>query len=64
MKRKLHQFWAWMNGFFWLPCSECGQSFGGHEVGNGTKSVPIPGRESEYPAVGQVICPNCSSKED
>lgn len=31
--RTLHQFWAWLRGYFWLPCPTCGRMFGGHEIG-------------------------------
>jgi len=31
MLRKLNQFYAWLFGYFWLPCPLCSQMFGGHE---------------------------------
>ncbi len=29
--RWLHRFWAWLAGYFWLPCNLCHRPFGGHE---------------------------------
>lgn len=31
--RLLHRIWAFVGGYFWLPCPRCGRMFGGHEVG-------------------------------
>lgn len=31
MPRLVHQFYAWLAGYFWLPCPICGEYFGGHE---------------------------------
>lgn len=28
----LHRLYAWMFGYFWLPCPVCGRMFGGHEI--------------------------------
>lgn len=35
-----NRVWAWLCGYFWLPCPECGEMFGGHEIGY-TKSGEI-----------------------
>ena len=29
--RAMHRLWAWLFGYFWLPCPVCGKHFGGHE---------------------------------
>ena len=29
--RLFHRFYAWLFGYFWLPCPRCGTMFGGHE---------------------------------
>ena len=29
--RIFHRFYAWLFGYFWLPCPICGRFFGGHE---------------------------------
>lgn len=34
--RWLHRLYAFVNGYFWLPCPSCGRYFGGHERGGGT----------------------------
>lgn len=31
--RKFNKFYAWLFGYFWLPCPLCGKYFGGHECG-------------------------------
>ncbi len=33
--KHLHKFYAWVFGYFWLPCPQCGCMFGGHQIGNG-----------------------------
>lgn len=30
--RTLHRLYAWLFGYFWLPCPVCGRMFGGHEI--------------------------------
>lgn len=32
--RRLHRLYAWLFGYFWLPCPICGRMFGGHETGD------------------------------
>jgi hypothetical protein len=43
--RTLNRLYAFLWGYFWLPCPKCGQMFGGHE--RGTTGVPTgtPGEE-------------------
>ena len=31
--RWINHFYAWIVGFYWLPCGICGQNYGGHEFG-------------------------------
>lgn len=62
MKNRLwNKFYAWVAGYFWLPCPVCGRSFGGHEWKD------IPGHQNSVPtklfrrgshATG--ICPDCT----
>ncbi len=33
--RILNRAYAFINGYFWLPCPICGEMFGGHEVNGG-----------------------------
>lgn len=32
--RFIAQFWAFLNGYFWLPCPICNEPFAGFECGN------------------------------
>lgn len=41
--------WAWMLGYFWIPCKVCGRPFGGQETG----WIALP---SEKPGVQWSIC--------
>lgn len=31
--RTLNRIYAFLFGYFWLPCPICGKNFGGHELG-------------------------------
>lgn len=37
--RWVHRLYAWVCGFYWLPCPLCGQHFGGHEWHDGDSLV-------------------------
>ncbi len=39
--RRLNRVWAFLLGFFWLPCPICGEMFGGHEAGYVDVEVPV-----------------------
>jgi hypothetical protein len=52
--RQAHELYAAINGFFWLPCPQCGQHFGGHEQPQG--SVRIEGQ----PNASRSTCPDCA----
>jgi hypothetical protein len=41
--RRLHQAYAVLVGYFWLPCPVCGRMFGGHECGE----VAVPSRDGQ-----------------
>lgn len=56
--RKLHHMYAWLFGYFWLPCPSCGAEFGGHEAGNG--SMP----SLKDASVRLVICGACSQRRE
>lgn len=52
--RLLDRAYAYVNGYFWLPCPLCGRHFGGHEHGGVT-------------TVGdklKTICPTCTAERD
>lgn len=44
MPRFLHQLYAWLFGYFWLPCPRCGRMFGGHEWQFNGDHVMVDGR--------------------
>jgi succinate dehydrogenase/fumarate reductase flavoprotein subunit len=48
--RFLHCVYAFLNGYFWLPCPLCGRKFGGHEY-----KVSWMVTHS----YGHGVCPNC-----
>ena len=53
--RLLNKLYAWMFGYFWLPCPVCKENFGGHESGYAA-IVAEDGR-------GYVVCskPACNA---
>jgi hypothetical protein len=59
MIKKLRQFWAESRGYFWLPCSSCGEMQGGNEWKD------VNGHDSTIPATefsGVGICRKCTAK--
>lgn len=52
--RRLHQLYAFLLGFYWLPCPLCGREYGGHEHG---ADIPDPARP---PYGGLMICSQCT----
>jgi DNA-directed RNA polymerase subunit RPC12/RpoP len=55
MTRWFNRLYAFINGYFWLPCSLCGKNFGGHEWFP-DNSISISYGE------GEAVCPNCGEK--
>lgn len=49
--RLMHRLWAWLAGYFWLPCPVCGKQFGGHEEPTGLLRLEN--------GEGRVTCPRC-----
>ncbi len=50
--RAAHQAFAYLGGYFWLPCPLCGEHFGGHEwrdINGLSSSIPDP---NEHPGPG------------
>jgi hypothetical protein len=39
--RRLNRIYAFLFGYFWLPCPACGEMFGGHEAGWATVGTRI-----------------------
>jgi hypothetical protein len=60
LPRTLHHAYAWLLGYFWIPCPLCGRHFGGHEWGWGDDEHPsaIPKPEGG----GTAICPRCTAE--
>ena len=64
--RRVHQAYAFVTGFFWMPCPLCGQPFGGHEwrdIDGQPASVPDPSQPPPGPYAAftsKGICPQCT----
>ena len=54
----MHRVWAFVMGYFWMPCPLCGESFGGHEWAGGASSIRVRGFVTYANGVG--ICPVCT----
>ena len=53
--RLINQIYAWLVGFFWLPCPICGKYFGGHEIEQwGCASIP------QKEGNNKCICGECA----
>jgi len=55
--RTYNRLYAYLHGYFWLPCPLCGQYFGGHEWRD------YDGKPSSIPTgpfSGRGICPDCT----
>lgn len=53
--RTLNRIYAWLFGYFWLPCPVCHRMFGGHEAGFGALIA-----EDERSARGVCDDPQCT----
>lgn len=53
--RQIHRLYAWLFGYFWLPCDKCGRDFGGHEM----TAMIGPGQL----ATGKIWCPVCAHED-
>lgn len=55
MKYRLwNKLYAVFMGYYWLPCSICGQKFGGHEQDGGTLMTSW--------TIGECVCPDCKEE--
>ncbi len=54
----MHQFYAFILGYYWLPCILCGRYRGGHEP-SGTLF-----RYEDTPGTGHNVCINCTDKAE
>lgn len=51
LNRRFNQAWAFVGGYFWLPCPRCGEMFGGHEK-TGSHLYYIP----KYDGSFRMVC--------
>ena len=56
MPRWFNGCYAFLFGYFWLPCPLCGKKFGGHECSDGNEVMLSYGE-------GQCVCPKCGEEE-
>ena len=54
--RRLNHAWAYLAGYFWIPCPNCGRMFGGHECRDGHT---IWGEWEGKSRKGRCTCPCC-----
>jgi hypothetical protein len=59
--RWAHRLYAWLAGYFWLPCPLCGAHFGGHEWReiDGKPDAIIVEAGTNW-AKRTAICPRCT----
>lgn len=60
MLKLLNQFYAFVFGYFWLPCPKCGEMFGGHQHRAGGAHVIV--NEGDGPHC-YCVCPACDTPE-
>lgn len=53
----LHRLYAFIFGYFWLPCPKCGEMFGGHQ------RKPGPGASIDVGGRRMGVCPACDTPE-
>jgi hypothetical protein len=59
LRRRAHRLYAFLGGYFWLPCPLCGNCFGGHEwrdLDGNLSSIP----DETTPGLSHGICPACT----
>lgn len=56
----LHRFYAFLAGYFWLPCPKCGEMFGGHQVSFGSAHVTVQEADGQHM---YCVCPDCDTEE-
>ena len=53
--RPLHRVYAWVRGYFWIPCPICKRGFGEHEWLDGNE-LWLTERDSV------AVCPRCGAE--
>lgn len=58
LPRFIHRVYAFMMGYFWLPCPICGRYYGGHEIKSKTSIL--------YTSLcgGKCVCPSRGCEEE
>jgi hypothetical protein len=56
----LNKLYAWVFGYFWLPCPKCGAMFGGHQVALGGAHVIVSEGDGLH---CYCVCPACDTPE-
>lgn len=51
--RFIQRIYAWLHGYFWLPCPICGEKFGGHEWADSLMTSWCS---------GEGVCPDCTDE--
>jgi hypothetical protein len=59
LPRFVHHFWAWLAGYYWIPCPLCGKYIGGHEHSWEKSGCLLTGENR-----GKVTCYDCKDKAD
>ena len=54
--RRVHRAYSALLGYFWLPCPNCGQNFGGHEIPDPAAYI------TDDDLSGWIVCPLCTVK--
>ena len=58
--RGLHRAYAYLRGYFWLPCILCGREYGGHEWNGDSVYTNMPNAAGCTVHYARGICPQCS----
>lgn len=57
--RFVHRLWAWLRGYFWIPCPICSREFGGHERKGGLLYLEHP---LYTDGTSMLVCRNCGKE--
>ena len=60
--RFIQWIYAFIHGYFWLPCPICGENFGGHEWAHDLHTGEWLGLYPKMPTGGMAVCPDCVEK--
>ncbi len=57
VSRRVHKAYADCGCYFWIPCPNCQQYFGGHEIPSPAADIPV--FNHSYTS-GWMVCPLCT----